>query len=234
MRGVDYVIHAAAMNIVPLAEYNPMECIKTNIHGAENVIRAAIDNEVSKVIALSEDDGLSLIETMDPIKKDYAAAKRDGERYIRDLGIAGFNVSIARCFAFVGPYLPRDQHFAIGNFIRDGFMAKSIHVKAQHQVFRSYMHADDLVVWLMTIADNANANCPIFNVGSNQSIEIRELAQKVANIFNAHVVAPPLLPGCQVDRYIPSVEKALYQLNLKLRFNLDDALEMTIRKLMSM
>ena len=55
IRGVDYVIHAAAMKIVPLAEYNPMECIKTNIHGAENVIRAAIDNEVTKVIALSTD-----------------------------------------------------------------------------------------------------------------------------------------------------------------------------------
>lgn len=55
MRGIDYVIHAAALKQVPAAEYNPMECIKTNIHGAENVISAAIDNEVEKVIALSTD-----------------------------------------------------------------------------------------------------------------------------------------------------------------------------------
>ncbi len=55
MRGVDYVIHAAALKQVPAAEYNPMECIKTNIYGAENVIKAAIDNEVEKVIALSTD-----------------------------------------------------------------------------------------------------------------------------------------------------------------------------------
>jgi UDP-N-acetylglucosamine 4,6-dehydratase len=55
MDGVDYVIHAAAMKQVPAAEYNPMECIKTNIHGAENVIKAAIANEVEKVIALSTD-----------------------------------------------------------------------------------------------------------------------------------------------------------------------------------
>jgi len=55
MRGVDYVIHAAALKQVPAAEYNPMECIKTNIHGAENVISAAIANEVEKVIALSTD-----------------------------------------------------------------------------------------------------------------------------------------------------------------------------------
>jgi len=55
MNGVDFVIHAAAMKQVPAAEYNPTECLKTNIHGAENVIRAAIDNEVDKVIALSTD-----------------------------------------------------------------------------------------------------------------------------------------------------------------------------------
>ncbi len=55
MRGIDYVIHAAALKQVPAAEYNPMECIKTNVHGAENVIMAAIENEVEKVIALSTD-----------------------------------------------------------------------------------------------------------------------------------------------------------------------------------
>ncbi len=55
MRGIDYVIHAAALKQVPAAEYNPMECIKTNIHGAENVILAAIENQVEKIIALSTD-----------------------------------------------------------------------------------------------------------------------------------------------------------------------------------
>ena len=55
MRGIDYVIHAAALKQVPAAEYNPMECIKTNIYGAENVIHAALENEVEKVIALSTD-----------------------------------------------------------------------------------------------------------------------------------------------------------------------------------
>ena len=55
MRGVDYVIHAAALKQVPAAEYNPMECIKTNIHGAENVIQAALSAGVDKVIALSTD-----------------------------------------------------------------------------------------------------------------------------------------------------------------------------------
>jgi UDP-N-acetylglucosamine 4,6-dehydratase len=55
LEGVDYVIHAAAMKQVPAAEYNPMECIKTNIYGAENVIKASIKNNIKKVIALSTD-----------------------------------------------------------------------------------------------------------------------------------------------------------------------------------
>jgi UDP-N-acetylglucosamine 4,6-dehydratase len=55
MNGVDFVIHAAALKQVPAAEYNPMECVKTNIHGAENVIHAALATEVDKVIALSTD-----------------------------------------------------------------------------------------------------------------------------------------------------------------------------------
>lgn len=55
MKDVDFVIHAAALKQVPAAEYNPMECIKTNIHGAENVIQAALANDVEKVMALSTD-----------------------------------------------------------------------------------------------------------------------------------------------------------------------------------
>jgi UDP-N-acetylglucosamine 4,6-dehydratase len=55
MRGIDYVIHAAALKQVPAAEYNPTECIRTNINGAENVIHAALENNVHKVIALSTD-----------------------------------------------------------------------------------------------------------------------------------------------------------------------------------
>ena len=55
MREVDFVVHAAALKHVPSAEYNPTECIRTNIFGAENVIRASIDCKVKKVIALSTD-----------------------------------------------------------------------------------------------------------------------------------------------------------------------------------
>ena len=61
MRNVDYVVHAAALKHVPTAEYNPTECIRTNINGAENVIRASIDCNVKKVVALSTDKAATLL-----------------------------------------------------------------------------------------------------------------------------------------------------------------------------
>lgn len=60
-KDVDYVIHAAAMKQVPACEYNPFEAIKTNIHGAENIIEAAIDRDVKKVVALSTDKAVNPI-----------------------------------------------------------------------------------------------------------------------------------------------------------------------------
>jgi UDP-N-acetylglucosamine 4,6-dehydratase/5-epimerase len=82
MRGVDYVIHAAALKQVPAAEYNPMECIKTNINGAENVINAAIANNVDKVISLSSDKAASPINL-------YGATKLAADK----LFIAGNNMT---------------------------------------------------------------------------------------------------------------------------------------------
>ncbi|MBP2645907.1 MAG: UDP-N-acetylglucosamine 4,6-dehydratase [Firmicutes bacterium] len=87
MRGVDYVIHAAAMKQVPAAEYNPMECIKTNIYGAENVIKAAIENGVKKVIALSTDKAANPINL-------YGATKLASDKlFIAANNIAGGHIT---------------------------------------------------------------------------------------------------------------------------------------------
>lgn len=82
MRGVNYVIHAAALKQVPAAEYNPMECVKTNINGAENVIRAALDTGVEKVIALSTDKAANPINL-------YGATKLVSDK----LFVAGNNIA---------------------------------------------------------------------------------------------------------------------------------------------
>ena len=90
------------------------------------------------LLKIPESYALGTIEDIPENKRDYAFAKREAERAIIDLGIQeGLSVSIARCFAFVGPWLPRNQHFAIGNFIEDGLSERAITVKAQHQVLEA-------------------------------------------------------------------------------------------------
>jgi UDP-N-acetylglucosamine 4,6-dehydratase len=85
MKGVDYVVHAAALKQVPVAEYNPMECIKTNIHGAENVIQAALAADVEKVIALSTDKAANPINL-------YGATKLASDKlFVAANNIAGGN-----------------------------------------------------------------------------------------------------------------------------------------------
>ena len=85
LRGIDYVIHAAAMKHVPIAEYNPMECVKTNILGAENVINACLETEVKKVVALSTDKAAAPINL-------YGATKLASDKlFIAANNIRGWN-----------------------------------------------------------------------------------------------------------------------------------------------
>lgn len=148
-------------------------------------------------------------------------------------GVPAFKFLIARCFAFVGAFLPRDQHFAIGNFIEDGLRNRPIIVKANCPVFRSYMHADDLVNWLMTICHSASSLCPIYNVGSSNALAIGDLAELVAKRFNIDVHKEKFSQE-GVDRYIPSIDKAKKELGLKLEIDLPTAIEKTIDAVLSM
>jgi len=245
----DYVIHAAAStdarNYIerPLTE-------RSNIQdGVKNYFRlASIYNKNSKVVYVSsgavygiqpkdssklhEDDvGISL-EKMPGSKRDYAIAKRESEKIIMNTSDdRNLNVSIARCFSFVGPWLPRDQHFAIGNFLLDGFNGRPIRVNASHRVYRSYMHADDLVRWLMTIASNSNAKCEIYNVGSDIEIEIRELANLIGKEFGVPIYANRSING-DIDRYVPCIRKAYDRLGLKIEYDIVHSIKSTIKSMM--
>jgi nucleoside-diphosphate-sugar epimerase len=179
---------------------------------------------------LEEDNPFGDISKLDNIKKSYAYAKRDSEVAIRELGKKGINVSIARCFSFVGKYLPRDQHFAMGNFIANGKNGTDIEVKTDRLVFRSYMNADDLVEWLLTIADNSKPTCPVYNVASDKEIEIRELANIASQIFNVSVKTVEINKNATEDRYIPSIEKAKKELGLRINYALKESILMSIGK----
>ncbi len=161
-------------------------------------------------------------------KRDYALAKRDSEAMITALGCAGMAVSIARCFAFVGAYLPRDQHFAIGNFLGQALNQETVVVKATSPVVRSYLYADDLVLWLMHLATSATPMCPVWNVGSPEAITVQRLAIEIAKRFGVRIEAPPQTQD-PIDQYVPSVARALaagmrYQ-------NLEAAINQTVKRI---
>lgn len=186
----------------------------------------------STVSTVSEDFVSSHPNSLSDSKERYRRVKQKAELTIKQLAEAGLNVSMARCFAFVGEFLPRNGSFAIGNFIEDGLNARPIRVQATHAVYRSYMHSDDLVAWLLAIAASGNNACPVYNVGSDQVIEIRELAKRVAAYFKQPVACAPILDE-SVDRYIPSIALAERKLGLTIKISLDAAIDQTVRSIRS-
>jgi nucleoside-diphosphate-sugar epimerase len=243
----DYVIHAAASTDsanylarpemekknIQAGTYNYCDLAK-KFHYNSRIIYcssgAVYGQQPASLEYLPEDFDGGDIKEMPPVKRDYAVAKRDAEKAIQILGSQGCSVSIARCFAFVGKYLPRHQHFAIGNFIEDGLKNRPIVVNANQPVLRSYMHADDLVHWLMTICHSASPLCPTYNVGSDQAVTIGELAELVAKRFTVEVNKADLTQG-NIDRYIPSISKAINELGLNISIDLSAAIDKTIESI---
>jgi dTDP-glucose 4,6-dehydratase len=137
-------------------------------------------------------------------------------------------VTIARCFAFVGPHLPLDAHFAIGNFIRDSMKGEPIKVK-DGTPYRSYLYAADLAVWLWTILFRGKA-CYPYNVGSDQEITISQLAGTVATTLGgsvASVASSAFRFNTSPSRYVSCVERARAELGLRCQISLEEGIRKT-------
>lgn len=240
----DYVIHAAASADAANYLSRPQEERRNILSATDNYARLAPSfHRHSKIVytssgavygvqppeldALPENFEPGPSTLMDRSKQDYAVAKRDSEQLIRVLGSSGLNVSLARCFAFVGEFLPRDKHFAIGNFISDGLHGRKIQIKAHHAVYRSYMHADDLVRWLMTLAEHASPACPCYNVGSDHAVGLDDLARQIATYFSVEADIPARTES-RIDRYVPSIARARADLDLDLQYDLPTAIDATV------
>lgn len=242
----EYVIHAAASTdarnyiLRPAIERNNIQngtlnfCRLAKIYCKKSKIvfvssGAVYGQQPDNLPELREDSGLIQIQSLPLNKQDYAAAKRESEESISSLGRDGINVSIARCFAFVGNYLPRDRSFAIGNFMENGLRGETIAVNTKSLVYRSYLHSDDLVRWLMIIGQFASTMCPIYNVGSDEPITIQDLAKKIAFYFQVDLNLPQI-ESASIDRYIPSIEKAR-SIGCQIEYPLDSAIAITIASL---
>ena len=159
---------------------------------------------------------------------EYGIAKYEAERMCLDSGIESV---IARCFAFTGPYLNRNIHFAIGNFIRDCLANQDIEIKGDGTPFRSYLYADDLVRWLFTILFEGQAG-QAYNVGSDRAVSIRELAETVKRVLQSDsniIIRGTPLPGQAPARYVPDISKIQRELHVRIETGLEDAIRKTVQ-----
>lgn len=168
---------------------------------------AVYGQQPKNINSISESFDFLPLNSLEPEKRIYAQGKRKAEEKILELSSHGFNCLIARCFSFYGKYLPRDQHFAYGNFVKMAEQKKDIVVKAKNRVYRSYMSADDLVLSLFILLKINNEKTSIFNVGSSQSILIHDLAKKIALKYNVKVIKNDIDETLPADRYVPNVSK---------------------------
>jgi nucleoside-diphosphate-sugar epimerase len=164
-------------------------------------------------------------------KAAYGNGKREAEALCEESARrSGFEAKIARGFAFVGPYLPLDVHFAIGNFIRDGLRGGPIVVHGDGTPHRSYLYAADLAVWLWTILIKGPSLRP-YNVGSDETHSIADVARRVAEQFPGKIpVEIRGLPDSNksLERYVPDIQRARNELNLDVWTGLESGIRKTI------
>lgn len=155
----------------------------------------------------------------------YAQGKRAAEELCRQHHENGLPVVIARLFAFSGPGLPLEAHFAAGNFMRDALHGGPIEVAGDGCTWRSYLYAADLAVWLWRLLVQGDPG-RAYNVGSDRPVTIAQLAHTAAGLCR-----PPLevqirqSPGSgPAPRYVPDTTRAREELGLQQWISLEDGL----------
>lgn len=143
--------------------------------------------------------------------------------------IHGFDAVIARLFAFVGPYLPLDEGYAVCNFLADALNGRPIRIAGDGTARRSYLYGADLALWLWTMLLRG-ASGRIYNVGSAESISIRELAEAVVATVargSAISIGSSPVPGAAPSHYVPDTTGAESDLGLQVTVALPEALTRT-------
>lgn len=243
----DSVIHGAASTSLD-SESRPAERMSSLIHGTERMIQLARERHAKRFLYISsgavygrQPDSLSHIpedylggpDWLDP-NSVYGEGKRVSEQmcsiFARESAV---RVALARCFTFVGPHLPLDQHFAIGNFIRDALAGRNISVKGDGSPIRTYLYTADLAIWLWTLllsADGLPTNPFAVNVGSGDEIRIADLATAVTRAIDPALkveIASKTKFHERQPSYVPDVRKAREVLGLSPWIGLEDAIRRT-------
>jgi nucleoside-diphosphate-sugar epimerase len=246
--GVDSIIHAATPASAALNESNPSEMTKINIDSMRAALKfaknktpflftssgAVYGNQPQTVAHISERQEQPFSE----LTSAYAKGKQRSETMCLQAGEAGSCTPIiARLFAFSGHYLPRDTHFAIGNFIQNVLNRSPIVINSDGLARRSYLYGADMAIWLWSALAKEKAPNPL-HIGSERSISILELAQTVAKVSSAELNFTPEIKVAKTPddpkkfhQYVPSNSNTRSFLNVQEWTSLESGIAQMIRNL---
>ena len=245
-----HIIHAASEVNTKSSQDDPLHTFDIIVNGTRRILDLAKLSESPRFLLTSsgaiygkQPETLTHIpetyhgapDTLEP-KNIYGISKRLAEHLCAIYTKQGVQSVIARCFAFVGPYLPLDKEYAIGNFIHDGLFKEKIYVN-DGTPFRSYLYESDLAEWLWIMLACGQSQTA-YNVGSENKISIRDLAILVKKIFldyfNKKIdIVESNFKNKTISYYVPSTLKARQELNLKENVGLAQGIYETIYSHMS-
>ncbi|HEX8677831.1 MAG TPA: NAD-dependent epimerase/dehydratase family protein [Segetibacter sp.] len=239
-----FVIHAATDADAQKNVENPLLMLETITMGTRRALEfaqkksiesflftssgAVYGKQPSTVTHIKENEGYA-VDINNP-QSAYAEGKRLAELYC-SIYFSHYQVpvKIARCFAFVGPYLPLNKHYAIGNFILNALKGEDIIIKGDGTPYRSYLYAADLTIWLWTILLKGENNTP-YNVGSDEDYDLKTIANLFTDInpsITVNILSKSDL-NKPVERYVPDITSIQQRLGLKVELNLLEGIKRTL------
>lgn len=241
-----YLIHCAVYQPQTNGKISNVAMAAEMIEGTKRILDLCIKAGVKKLLLVSTGAiyGNSPFNSQN-ISEDYPAisdpsnkaeAYQQIRRIMETLSVIhadehNFEVMIARCFSFIGPYMPLNGRFAVDDFIRDTLSRNSLRIKGNGKTVRSYLYAADLAIWLWKILLQGKSSRP-YNVGSEIPVTILELANLFARetkpALKIEIAGRPN-SGIVSDHYVPDTSRAKSELKLKQTISLDDAVKKTMR-----
>lgn len=232
----DYILHAASDTTASATPAEERERSRAIVDGTHRVVKLVKKSGAHRMLYISSgavygtaagkssgatEDDYTLARPLTP----YAEAKREAEQLCEESGI---DFVTARAFAFLGPHLPLDAHFAAGNFLRDAKRGGPILVRGDGTAQRSYLYPADLVVWLLRIllrGERAHA----YNVGSDESVSMAQLAHLIAETMSpvGAVTIQSAQPQGPHNIYLPDIQRARTELHLDVAIPLREAIART-------
>lgn len=243
-----HVIHGATPTVSDIAASRPEDVYSSIVTGARRMLDLATASEARRFLLLSSGavyrprppaGGYDETCPRGPVwpeeRSPYDAGKRAAEDLAWDSPGAKRHVTVARMFAFVGPFLPLDQHFAMGNFLGVAVRDESLVVHGDGSPVRSYLYAADMATWLWSMLLDERAAGTTYNVGSELPVSILEAARLVATESGLDLAVE--VRGCTEAGsrtwYVPSTRRARDELGLSETVPLRTAVRRTLRWLRS-